>query len=100
MTPYVQTQRARRLALCFHGHDRRRGGEPYMTHLEAVADAVPEHLKPVALLHDVLEKGAVVANLVVGGMHQCIIDAVVVITKLPGEPYMDYIKRVAENDMA
>lgn len=100
MTPFVQIARARRLALTFHGHDKRRGGEPYMTHLEAVAAAVADHLKPVALLHDILEKGAVIRNLTVNGIHPCVIDAVVAMTKQPGEPYMDYIERLAENPMA
>lgn len=71
-----------------------------MAHLEAVADAVPDHLKPVALLHDILENtGCTVRNLAVAGLHQCVIDAVVALTKPPDQSYYDYIHRM-ENPMA
>lgn len=100
MTPSVQISRARRLAKVFHGHEKRRDGSPYMAHLEAVADAVSDDLKPVALLHDILENtGCTVRNLAVAGMHQCVIDAVVALTKPKDQSYFDYIHRM-ENPMA
>ncbi len=51
-----EIEAARALCISAHaGQFRRDGVTPYHTHPMAVADAVPDELKPAALLHDVLE---------------------------------------------
>ncbi len=56
MTLQEEIEAARALCISAHaGQFRRDGVTPYHTHPMAVADAVPDELKPAALLHDVLE---------------------------------------------
>lgn len=51
-----EIQAAKELCIKAHaGQFRRDGVTPYHTHPFAVADAVPDELKPAALLHDVIE---------------------------------------------
>lgn len=98
MTPAAQLGRARQLAMKFHGAWRP-GGIPYWTHLEAVADRVPNHLKPVAWLCNILATKATVADLAAAGIHQCVIDAVVAITKPADQSHYDFVRRM-ENPMS
>lgn len=56
MTLSEEIEAAREFCIKAHaGQFRRDGVTPYHTHPMAVADAVPDDLKPAALLHDVVE---------------------------------------------
>jgi (p)ppGpp synthase/HD superfamily hydrolase len=76
-------------------------GKPYLGHLYRVADGLPNHDPPwvrdVALLHDLLEDcpewtaGALLAL-----YPEHVVKAVVRLTRVPDQPYDDYIKQVSE----
>lgn len=83
---------------CHGGQFRRDGWTPYHTHPFAVADAVPDELKPAALLHDVPEDtGTTYYDLVQAGFSVRTTNAVLHLTKYVGETYDDYIRRVLQN---
>jgi (p)ppGpp synthase/HD superfamily hydrolase len=92
-------KRAKEVAIELHrGQWRRDGVTPYHTHPEQVAASVPDRLKPIAWLHDVLEDTSATRGDLYGyGIPQYVTDAVVVLTRLPGEDYDDYIERVCKN---
>jgi (p)ppGpp synthase/HD superfamily hydrolase len=55
----------------------------------------------VGLLHDVLEDTDLNADvLIASGVPSRVVDAVVVLTKTPDEPYAGYIERIRGNDLA
>jgi (p)ppGpp synthase/HD superfamily hydrolase len=55
----------------------------------------------VGLLHDVLEDTDLTADdLVASGVPSQVVEAVVVLTKRPDEPYDRYIERIAGNELA
>jgi (p)ppGpp synthase/HD superfamily hydrolase len=94
------------VARTIHAGQERRDGKPYITHIEAVVAMVEHHADPhltaVAWLHDVIEDGGVngaqaLTNKVFGLR---IPDAVRALTKVEGEAYDAYLKRVADNRMA
>lgn len=60
-----------------------------------------DKLRAVAFLHDVLEDtDATVDDLHFEGLEEDIIEAVVAITKVKGEPYAEYMTRVMNNEFA
>ena len=76
---------ARRLAAHHHDGQVDKAGQPYLGHIERVADRV-SHLEPevvaTALLHDILEDTDVAADdLAAAGIPAAVIDAVVLLTK-------------------
>jgi (p)ppGpp synthase/HD superfamily hydrolase len=82
---------------------------PYIEHPKAVAamfDSIPDPIsryyrQSVAWLHDTIEDSSVTADdLRKAGIHWIIIEAVVAMTKLPGEDYDAYLIRVKANDLA
>jgi len=79
-------------------------GEPYVKHLKRVEQRLSnrnEDIKIVALLHDLLEDCPEWNEQVLRTFfYQEIVDAVVVLTKLKGEAYEDYVMRVSENRYA
>lgn len=92
---------ARLFAMKVHaGQFRRDGVTPYLTHCEAVANAVEPRLQPIAWMHDCLEEGPMPATLL-SFMHQgfplWITNAVLTLTKRTGEAYEDYLQRVKED---
>ncbi len=84
------------------GQFRRDGVTPYITHPAAVARMVSDAAKPVAWLHDVLEDCPefTVRTLYDKGLAYYIVEAVVTLTKVPGEDYFVYIRRVKANPLA
>lgn len=52
----MDADRARLLARVLHGDDRPQHGEPLLDHIERVAATVPDWARPVAWLHEVLER--------------------------------------------
>ena len=73
-----------------------KGGCPYVIHLLKVYSGVNDYLEKVcALLHDVVEDTDVTYDdLKSVGFHDEVIDILTILTKLKGEDYRDYIKRI------
>jgi (p)ppGpp synthase/HD superfamily hydrolase len=99
----VDVAMARLIASKFHA-GQKYGDEPYIYHLEAVADAVydagDERLRVVALLHDILEDTYCSPGLLYTLFPVAIVEAVEAITKRHSEPYEDYIAKVKANALA
>lgn len=95
-------EKARTLATAAHeGQTRWDEKVPYITHPEAVADAVetPEE-KATAWLHDVVEDTKVTQKEIDDQFPLDIAVAVDAMTKRGGERYLDYIIRVKSNPIA
>ena len=92
-------QKARAIAEEAHRGQVDKGGKPYVQHPVRVAEncCTPE-AKVAALLHDTIEDGGVTAGyLREQGFPDCIVEAVVALTRQEGEDYEDYVRRVAAN---
>ncbi len=73
----------------------------YHTHPFAVAAAVPDELKPAALLHDVLEDTPILlAQLRQMGFSKRTINAVWMVTRYKGNPYDNYVQVLMQSDDA
>lgn len=90
------------IATTAHAGQTDKGGVPYILHPIAVADGVETaEQKIVAYLHDVIEDTNITAgDLLAAGFPDNIIEAITVITKKDGVPYMDYLQSVKENELA
>ena len=79
-----------------------KAGAPYIDHPLRVAAAVDGASdKIVAVLHDVLEDcGMNINHGVFAGLSDAERAALVAISKLPGEDYADYLRRVVANPIA
>lgn len=93
---------AEQLALLAHAGQTDHAGVPYIGHPRRVAARLTDPLwRTVALLHDVLEDTHVgVDDLAARRIPPRAIDAVVALTRLPREPYRDYLGRVAHDPIA
>ena len=94
---------ARSLATEHHAGQVDKAGEPYLGHIERVANRV-SHLAPevvaAAFLHDVLEDTAATqAELAAAGIPATVIESVVLLTKTGG-PLDAYYARIRENPAA
>jgi (p)ppGpp synthase/HD superfamily hydrolase len=89
-----------------------KGGNHYFLHPFRVSQEVKNHFfgwssdfdkfiaECVALLHDVIEDSNITANdLVNEGFEHAIVNRVVRMTRKEGESYMDYIKRIGEDNI-
>lgn len=87
-----------------HGQTRRDGRTPYFDHCEQVAYRLdPEdHIgKSVAYLHDIIEDTEETSeSLLEKGVHPQVVRAVVALTKVEGEVYLDYLMSVKKNEIA
>lgn len=85
-----------------HKGQKDKGGQPYIFHCVEVALGVQsESAKVVAYLHDILEDvGADDTEFIAIGVSEEELKAIHLLTKPKDEPYMEYIKRVAENPLA
>lgn len=88
-----------------HEGQKRNDGTPYIEHPKAVAAMVgdnPLHYEvQVAWLHDVLEDTKITAeDLLRRGVDSIVVKAVVAITKIEGEEYQHYLRRVDANPYA
>ena len=102
------------LAIAARAHDGKfdKGGEPYVFHPMRVADAASKNAAPgmwdnryiVGVLHDVLEDSDIseadIAAALGEGLDGDIMNALRAISREPGEPYADYIKRCGRNELA
>lgn len=90
---------ARDLACYAHRAQLDKAGNPYILHVERVAEAVSEPAKPVAWLHDVLEDcHEFNENLLRAiGFSEEIVSAVVLLTRKPPYSYASYIEEIARS---
>lgn len=87
-----------------HHNDQMYGEVPYWYHLADVAYSVfysvgnDDELLTIAWLHDIIEDTKATAQtLWEAGLTRRVIDAVICLTKVEGESYDDYIKKVRSN---
>lgn len=87
------------IAKTAHAGQKRRDGEDYFEqHVQKVANAVEPRLKPIALLHDVVEDTQVtIQDLISTGFPKYVIDAVDLLTHKNQEPNIQYWGRIAKN---
>lgn len=94
----AQLELAKKIAADLHKNQKRWGGEPYVTHLEAVAEQVEAwgaRFEAVAWLHDVIEDcGVTWKKLVEMGVDIDIVEEVASLSHKPDELYLTYILRV------
>ena len=92
-------EQAKNVAEAAHrGATRNDGKTPYFTHVEAVADAVEPRLKPIALLHDVVEDSDItIEDLKNAGFPPYVLEAVELLTHRNNEPNVSYWAKIAKN---
>lgn len=90
------------LANKYHYGQVDKSGLPYILHpLHVMNNVDGIEAKIVAILHDILEDTLITEpDLILYGFDLNIVDSVVALTKIKGESYDDYLKRVKENDLA
>lgn len=94
-------RKAERYAELAHAGRFDRAGVPYIEHPRAVAGMVSGELeKAVAYLHDVVEDSDSSVEDIREFFGDRIADAVDCLTRRSGEPYMDYIRRLAVDPVA
>lgn len=100
MKPNEYVDIAKEIATKAHDGQKRWGGEPYITHPEAVANAVTgAQLMTIAWLHDVLEDTDLTADdLRAAGIPESCVRSVEVLTKRDGETYCKCIERIIFSD--
>jgi hypothetical protein len=92
----VDTETARNIAHNSHAGQRSRFHEPLFEHVERVAAQVPTTARPVAYLHDVLEKTSTsLSELRAQGLTDLELSAVELLTHRAPEAYDVYILRIA-----
>ena len=78
-----------------------RAGDAYINHPRYVAGCVDgENEKAVAFLHDTVEDTDATVDEIRGLFGDVIADAVAALTRREHETYMDYIRRVKDNEIA
>lgn len=79
-----------------------KGGEPYVLHLLYVMEGMDTHdEKIVAVLHDVIEDTDVTAeDLLKMGFSRSLVRSIELLTHLPEDDYMTYVRRLAMDPIA
>ena len=86
---------AREIACRHHAGQHDRAGELLIEHVARVAAAVPPATRPVAWLHDLLERTAVrPAELEADGLSAVERAALELLTRSPDEPFASYVLRI------
>lgn len=89
------------LATKLHAGQTDLAGKPYIDHVLRVADAVSsEEEKIIALLHDTLEDTPITFLELENLFGKRIASVIQLLTKIDGEPYGQYIERVATDPLA
>jgi (p)ppGpp synthase/HD superfamily hydrolase len=92
------------MKLCFEAHKGQtdKSGIPYVFHPFHVAEQMPdENTTIVALLHDVIEDTSfTLQDLRDLGFDQDVLDALALMTHDKNVPYMDYVAKIKDNDIA
>lgn len=94
--------RAVRIATNAHRGQTGKDGRPYIEHCERVAMRVEPALRPIAYLHDVVEKseGWTIDRLRLDGFPEEIIEAVDALTRRPDEAEDEFVLRAAAYPLA
>jgi hypothetical protein len=91
----MQSRQARALARRVHVHDRERDGSPLLRHIERVVRATPAEARPVAWLHEALERGAVSEqDLLMAGLSEDELRALRLVSHPPFAADSAYLSRV------
>lgn len=100
--PASLVERALAQALNAHAGQRDKAGKPYILHpLRIMAKMDDPISQAAALLHDVLEDSeTTTADLEADGFPAEVIEAVVALTRRPGESYVAFIERIRLNALA
>lgn len=94
-------EKALEVATVAHKGQKDKAGKDYITHPIAVAEMVEgDEEKCAAYLHDVLEDTCVTEAELRKEFGDVITDAVVALTRRPGEKYFDFVRRAGENKIA
>jgi hypothetical protein len=94
-------EKALMVAIRAHEGQKRKSGEPYITHPLAVCEAVKTvEEKTVAILHDVVEDSNITLDDLRKDFPENIVDAVDHVTRRDGEKYKDFIIRAKRNEIA
>ena len=90
-----------RIAAAAHRGQVDKGGQPYLLHPLAVSRQVTQpESKILALLHDVPEDTDVTLDQLAPILPPRLLNALDLLTRRPGEPYQDYIKRLSQDPLA
>lgn len=102
MTDQQMIDLAMRISVDVHAGQKDRYGEIYIFHpMRVMMKLYTVDDKCVAILHDVVEDSDwTVEDLSREGFPQNIIEAIDAVSKREDEPYMEYIHRLASNEMA
>ncbi|HEX4551038.1 HD domain-containing protein [Pseudomonas sp.] len=92
-------ERAIALAATAHAGQVDKGGAPYILHpLKVMLRMTTLEERIVAVLHDVVEDcGISLDDLRKEGFSEEVLSAIESVTKMPGEPYEDFVERAAQN---
>lgn len=98
----AQVELAERIARRRHAGQVDKGGHPYIGHPMRVAARVATPVeKTVAWLHDTVEDTGYTGDMMrADGFDEQAIEAVLLLTHKPHEPYMEYVRRLAANPIA
>ena len=95
------TNEAMKLAYRAHHGQTDKSGIPYIFHPYHLAEQMDdEYSICVALLHDVVEDTSVTLDELKKIFPKEIIEAVALMTHRDGEPYLEYVARIATNPLA
>lgn len=94
--------RAVRIATNAHRGQTGKDGRPYIEHCERVAMRVEPQLRPIAYLHDVIEKseGWTLERLRLDAFPEGVIGAIDALTRRPEEEDEAFVRRAASNQLA
>jgi ppGpp synthetase/RelA/SpoT-type nucleotidyltranferase len=96
--------RAAQIAAVAHAGDVDRAGRPYLEHIHAVADSLEgDELKTIGLLHDLVEdhpEEYSFDRLRDEGFGDRVVTALQHLTRYEGDNYWDYLRRVADDELA
>lgn len=97
-----QTRKAMQIAYRAHHGQVDKSGVPYLYHPIHLAEQMNDEVTvTAALLHDVLEDSPMTAEeLCAAGISQQVVDAVVLLTRPPEMPYLDYVEQIRNNPIA
>lgn len=95
----IQITQAIELAIHYHNKQVDKGGAPYILHpLWVMSNVTGFKCKVAAVLHDIIEDTECTEeDLRHYKIDEEVIEAVLVLSKLKNEKYMDYIERVSQN---
>ena len=96
------TKRAMQIAFDAHREQVDKSGLPYVFHPFHLAEQMQDELTVcTALLHDVIEDTPMtLKELAEAGFPKEVLDALALLTHDDAIPYMDYVKKIAENSIA